>query len=160
MRQVACARQQTRVATFLLSCHAAMVRQLAIALALPNESAWHTELNSQLYANPKSSRCYSSDLVAPDPELLFLLAVVGKAWHAAATEWRSPIGAGVHCARLGICAGAAPMRKQNRVRIGRPRVLGSNRRRFRIRVSCEFNSVCHALRLQGEGDRKLLTIAA
>ena len=36
-------RQQTRVAAFLVSCHGAMARQLALALASQTNAAWHTE---------------------------------------------------------------------------------------------------------------------
>ena len=42
-------RQQTRVAAFLVSCHGAMARQLAIALAWQMNAAWQTELNAQFY---------------------------------------------------------------------------------------------------------------
>ncbi len=74
-------RQQTRVATFLLSCHAAMVRQLAIALALQTKAAWHTELNSQLYRESEIvSLLLRATSWAPDPELLFLLPLWEAAW--------------------------------------------------------------------------------
>src|SRR5712675_2700839 len=42
-------RQQTRVAAFLVSCHGAMARQLAIALAWQMKASWQTELNAQFY---------------------------------------------------------------------------------------------------------------
>ena len=42
-------RQQTRVAAFLVSCHGAMARQLAIALAWQTNAAWQAELNAQFY---------------------------------------------------------------------------------------------------------------
>jgi hypothetical protein len=70
-------RQQTRVAAFLLSCHGAMARQLAIALALQTKAVWHTELNSQLY---RESEIISLLLRAPDPDLLFLLPSWEAAW--------------------------------------------------------------------------------
>jgi hypothetical protein len=79
--------QQTRVATFLLSCHAAMVRQLAIALALQTKAAWHTELNSQLYRESEIvSLLLRATSWAPDPELLFLLPSWETAWLPRPTE--------------------------------------------------------------------------
>ena len=43
------ARQQTRVAAFLISAHGALARQFAFALPMKLESAWQTELNAQFY---------------------------------------------------------------------------------------------------------------
>ena len=80
-------RQQTRVAAFLVSCHGAMARQLALALAWPMKAAWHTELNAQFY---RESEIVSLLLRAtswiPDPELLFLLPSWEAAWLPRATE--------------------------------------------------------------------------
>ena len=74
-------RQQTRVATFLLSGHGAMVRQLAIALALQTNAAWHTELNSQLHRESEIvSLLLRTTSWTPDPELLFLLPSWEAAW--------------------------------------------------------------------------------
>jgi hypothetical protein len=42
-------RQQTRVASFLVSAHGALARQFAFALPMKIDSAWHTELNAQFY---------------------------------------------------------------------------------------------------------------
>lgn len=73
--------QQTRVAAFLLSCHGAMARQLALALSWQMNRAWHTELNAQLF--------HEAEIVAlllratswtPDPELLFLLPSWETSW--------------------------------------------------------------------------------
>ena len=73
--------QQTRIATFLLSCHGAMARQLALALAWQMNPAWHAELNAQLF--------HEAEIVAllpratswtPDPELLFLLPMWETSW--------------------------------------------------------------------------------
>jgi hypothetical protein len=49
-------RQQTRVASFLVSAHGALARQLAFVLPT-DESGWQTELNAQFFASPRSSRC-------------------------------------------------------------------------------------------------------
>jgi hypothetical protein len=80
-------RQQTRVATFLLSGHGAMVRQLAIALALQTNAAWHTELNSQLHRESEIvSLLLRTTSWTPDPELLFLLPSWEAAWLPKPTE--------------------------------------------------------------------------
>src|SRR3954463_720944 len=74
-------RQQTRVAAFLVSCHGAMARQLALALALQMKAAWHTELNSQLYRESEiASLLLRTTSWTPDPELLFLLPSWEAAW--------------------------------------------------------------------------------
>ena len=74
-------RQQTRVAAFLLSCHGAMARQLALAVSWQKKPAWHAELNAQLF--------HEAEIVAlllratswtPDPELLFLLPTWETSW--------------------------------------------------------------------------------
>jgi hypothetical protein len=78
--------QQTRVAAFLLSCHGAMVRQLAIA-AWQTKGVWHTELNSQLYRESEIvSLLLRATSWAPDPELLFLLPSWEAAWLPRPTE--------------------------------------------------------------------------
>jgi len=74
-------RQQTRVAAFLVSCHGAVARQLAIALALQTKAAWHAELNSQLYRESEIvSLLLRATSWAADPELLFLLPSWEAAW--------------------------------------------------------------------------------
>ena len=74
-------RQQTRVAAFLVSCHGAMARQLAIALALNMNAAWHTELNAQFYRESEIVTLLLRAVSwAPDPELLFLLPSWEAAW--------------------------------------------------------------------------------
>jgi hypothetical protein len=74
-------RQQTHVATFLVSCHGALARQLAINLAWQTNAAWHAELNTQLY---RESEFVSLLLRATswtfDPELMFLLPLWEVAW--------------------------------------------------------------------------------
>jgi hypothetical protein len=80
-------RQQTRVAAFLVSCHGAMARQLAIALALQAKPAWATELNSQLYRESEIvSLLLRATSWTPDPELLFLLPSWEAAWLPRPTE--------------------------------------------------------------------------
>jgi hypothetical protein len=73
--------QQTRIAAFLMSCHGAMARQLALALAWNMNAAWQVELNAQFY---RESEIVSLLLRAaswvPDPELLFLLPTWEAAW--------------------------------------------------------------------------------
>jgi hypothetical protein len=74
-------RQQTRVGAFLVSCHGAMARQLAIALAWQMKSAWHTELNAQFFHESEIvSLLLRAISWAPDPELLFLLPLWEAAW--------------------------------------------------------------------------------
>ena len=66
--------QQTRVAAFLLSCHGAMARQLALALAWQVNPAWHIELNAQLFHEAEIVTLLSrATCWTPDPDLLFLL---------------------------------------------------------------------------------------
>ena len=80
-------RQQTRVAAFLVSCHDAMARQLALALALQTKAAWHTELNSQLYRESEIvSLLLRATSWTPDPELLLLLPSWEAAWLPRPTE--------------------------------------------------------------------------
>jgi hypothetical protein len=74
-------RQQTRLAAFLVSCHGALARQLAIALAWQTNAAWQTELNTQLY---RESEFVSLLLQATswtlDPELMLLAPLWETAW--------------------------------------------------------------------------------
>ena len=74
-------RQQTRVAAFLVSCHGAMARQLAIALAWNMNAAWHTELNAQFYRESEIvTLMLRATSWAPDPELLFLIPTWEATW--------------------------------------------------------------------------------
>src|SRR6201990_746400 len=41
--------QQTRIASFLISAHGALARQLSVALPGQLKAGWQTELNAQLY---------------------------------------------------------------------------------------------------------------
>ena len=80
-------RQQTRVAAFLVSCHGAMARQLAVALALQPKAAWHMELNSQLYRESEIvSLLLRATSWVPDLELLLLLPSWEAAWLPRPTE--------------------------------------------------------------------------
>jgi hypothetical protein len=74
-------RQQTRLAAFLVSCHGAMARQLAIALAWQVKANWHTELNAQFYREAEIvSLLLRATAWEADPELLFLLPSWEAAW--------------------------------------------------------------------------------
>jgi hypothetical protein len=74
-------RQQTRVAAFLVSCHGAMARQLAIALAWQAKPAWQAELNTQFYREAEIlSLMLRTTSWVPDLELLFLAPVWEAAW--------------------------------------------------------------------------------
>ena len=74
-------RQQTRVAAFLVSCHGAMARQLAITLAWQMKASWQTELNAQFYRETEIvSLLLRATSWVPDPELLFLLPWWEEAW--------------------------------------------------------------------------------
>jgi hypothetical protein len=80
-------RQQTRVGAFLVSCHAAMARQLAIALAWQINASWHTELNTQFFRETEIvSLLLRATAWVPDPELLFLLPSWEAAWLPRPTE--------------------------------------------------------------------------
>lgn len=73
--------QQTRVASFLISAHAALARQVAFVLPQQMKAGWQTELNSQFY---RESEMVSLMLRATswvvDPELLMLTASWEAAW--------------------------------------------------------------------------------
>jgi len=80
-------RQQTRVAAFLVSCHGAMARQLALALVWQMKAAWHTELNGQFYRESEIvSLLLRATAWVPDPELLFLFPSWEAAWLPRPTE--------------------------------------------------------------------------
>jgi hypothetical protein len=75
------ARQQTRVAAFLISAHGALARQLALTLPQQMKAGWQTELNAQFY---RESEIVSLLLRATswvvDLELLMLSASWEAAW--------------------------------------------------------------------------------
>ncbi len=77
------ARQQTRVAAFLMSCHGALARQLGIALTWQMKPAWLMELNTQFYKETETiSLLLRATSWVHDPELLFLLPTWEAAWLA------------------------------------------------------------------------------
>lgn len=75
------ARQQTRLAAFLISAHGALARQLVFALPQQMKAGWQTELNAQLY---RESEIVSLLLRATswvvDPELPMLAACWEATW--------------------------------------------------------------------------------
>jgi hypothetical protein len=79
--------QQTRIAAFLLSCHGAMARQLALAITWQMHPAWHAELNAQLFHEAEIvTLLLRTTSWTPDPELLFLLPSWEAAWLPKVTE--------------------------------------------------------------------------
>lgn len=74
-------RQQTRVASFLISAHGALARRLAFALAQQMKAGWQTELNAQFYRECESvSLLLRATSWVLDPELLMLAASWEAAW--------------------------------------------------------------------------------
>jgi hypothetical protein len=74
-------RQQTRVAAFLVSAHAALARQLALALNAPLGAGWVAELNTQVYRETEIvSLLLRATSWVPDLELLFLAPQWEAAW--------------------------------------------------------------------------------
>src|SRR3954447_14824340 len=97
-------RQQTRVAAFLMSCHGAIARQLAIVLASQMNTIWHIELNTQFYREAETvSLLLRATSWVPDPELLFLLPTWETAWQATppAEIADRTQGLAIHAAALG-----------------------------------------------------------
>jgi hypothetical protein len=82
--------QQTRIASFLLSAHAAQARQLAMSVPLRIREAWQLELHSQYCRELEIiSLLTRSTTWVPDPQLFFLMWQWEMAWlprpvHAAA----------------------------------------------------------------------------
>jgi hypothetical protein len=74
-------RQQTRVASFLISAHGALARQLAFTLPGQMKQGWQTELNAQLYREAEIvSLMLRATSWIVDPELLMLYASWETAW--------------------------------------------------------------------------------
>lgn len=72
--------QQTRVASFLVSAHGALARQLAVALPGQLSAGWQTELNAQLYRETEIvSLLLRATSWAPD----FTLPYRALTWEAA-----------------------------------------------------------------------------
>ncbi|MET3844434.1 hypothetical protein [Bradyrhizobium sp. OAE829] len=77
-------RQQTRVATFLISAHGALARQFAFSLPMKLESAWQTELNAQLYRETEiMSLLLRATSWVPDLALGYMAASWETAWFPA-----------------------------------------------------------------------------
>jgi len=74
-------RQQTRVASFLISAHGALARQLAFALPWRMKASWHTELNAQFHREAEIvSLMLRATSWIVDPELLMLSASWEASW--------------------------------------------------------------------------------
>lgn len=81
------ARQQTRVAAFLVSAHGALARRFAFALPVKLESAWQTELNAQFYNESEIvSLLMRATSWAPDFALAYMAAAWEAAWFPAPVE--------------------------------------------------------------------------
>jgi hypothetical protein len=81
------ARQQTRVAAFLISAHGALGRRFALALPLRLESAWQTELNAQFYNESEIvSLLLRATSWVPDFPLGYMAASWETAWFPASVE--------------------------------------------------------------------------
>jgi len=75
------ARQQTRVAAFLVSAHGALARRLALALPGQMKAGWQTELNAQFYRESETvSLLLRATSWTPDLELLLLTPSWEAAW--------------------------------------------------------------------------------
>jgi hypothetical protein len=74
-------RQQTRVAAFLISAHAALARQYGMALPLRIEAAWQTELNAQFYRESEIvSLLQRATAWVPDVALGYMAASWETSW--------------------------------------------------------------------------------
>jgi hypothetical protein len=72
--------QQTRIASFLISAHGALARQLAVALPGQLKAGWQTELNAQLHRETEIvSLLMRATAWVPD----FTLAYHALTWEAA-----------------------------------------------------------------------------
>jgi hypothetical protein len=73
--------QQTRVASFLISAHGALARQLSVALPGQLNAGWQTELNAQLYRETEIvSLLMRATSWVPDFTLPFLALTWEAAW--------------------------------------------------------------------------------
>ena len=74
-------RQQSRVASFLISAHGALTRHLAFTLPGQMKAGWQTELNAQFYREAEIvSLMLRATSWVMDPELLMLSACWEAAW--------------------------------------------------------------------------------
>ena len=96
-------RQQTRVATFLISAHGALARQFALSLPMRLESAWQTELNAQLHRETEIiSLLLRATSWVPDLALGYMAASWETAWFPAPIE-------GISDRSLGAATGLATL---------------------------------------------------
>ena len=73
--------QQTRVASFLISAHGALARQLSVALPGQLKAGWQTELNAQLYRETEIvSLLMRATSWLPDFTLPYLALTWEAAW--------------------------------------------------------------------------------
>ena len=73
--------QQTRVASFLISAHGALVRQLAMALPGQIKAGWQTELNAQLHRETEIvSLLLRATSWVPDFTLPYMMLAWEAAW--------------------------------------------------------------------------------
>ena len=80
-------RQQSRVASFLISAHGALARHLAFTLPGQMKAGWQTELNAQFYREAEIvSLMLRATSWVIDPELLILSAFWEAAWLPRPTE--------------------------------------------------------------------------
>jgi hypothetical protein len=73
--------QQTRVASFLISAHGALARQLAVTLPVQLKAGWQAELNAQLYRETEIvSLLMRATAWLPDFMLPYLVLTWEAAW--------------------------------------------------------------------------------
>jgi hypothetical protein len=73
--------QQTRVAAFLISAHAALTRQLAVSVPMRLHAGWQTELHAQLYREAEIvSLLLRATSWVPDLAIPFLAMSWEAAW--------------------------------------------------------------------------------
>lgn len=96
-------RQQTRVASFLISAHGALGRRFAQALPPRLESAWQTELNAQFY---NESEIVSLLLRATNWTPDLVLVYLATAWE---TTWFPAPAAGIPDPTLALAVDLATL---------------------------------------------------
>jgi hypothetical protein len=98
--------QQTRIAAFLISAHAALARQFALALPMRFEAAWQTELNAQLYRESEVvSLLQRATNWTPDFALGYMASTWETAWLPKPVDGIADHSLGTACA-LAILAHA------------------------------------------------------
>jgi hypothetical protein len=104
------ARQQTPVAAFLISAHAALARQLTLSVPLRLQAGWQTELHAQLYREAEIvSLLLRATAWEPDPAVALLAMSWEAAWlpkpMAGIADWKE--GLMIDMAALGHALHAA-----------------------------------------------------